>query len=170
MTEEIFPLVDESGNVTGQATRSECHSGSMLLHPVVHLHVFNAKGELYMQKRSRKKDIFPDLWDTSVGGHIDLGETPGQAVLREAKEELGLSGFVPEFILKHIIATRYERELTYCYYTVTDQMPQPDGDEVSDGRFWTIIEIEKKMGQNIFTPNFEKDFNRLQRLFKSLAG
>ena len=48
---EVFPLVDEEGNVIGSATRGECHDGSKLLHPVVHLHVFNGKGELYLQKR-----------------------------------------------------------------------------------------------------------------------
>lgn len=69
--EEMFPIVDEEGNITGAATRKECHSGSKLLHPVVHLHVFNDKGELYLQKRPAWKDIQPNKWDTSVGGHID---------------------------------------------------------------------------------------------------
>ena len=42
--QEMFPIVDEQGTITGAATRGECHSGSKLLHPVVHLHVFNSKG------------------------------------------------------------------------------------------------------------------------------
>ena len=57
--QEMFPLVDEQGNITGAATRGECHNGSKLLHPVIHLHVFNSKGELYMQKRPEWKDIQP---------------------------------------------------------------------------------------------------------------
>ena len=44
--DEIFPLVDEQGNVIGKATRKECHGGTFWLHPVVHLHIFNSKGEL----------------------------------------------------------------------------------------------------------------------------
>ena len=48
---ELFPVVDPSGVVVGSATRGECHGGSMLLHPVVHLHLFNSRGELYLQKR-----------------------------------------------------------------------------------------------------------------------
>ena len=48
--EEMFPIVDEQGNIVGVATRGECHDGSKKLHPVVHLHVFNSKGELYLQK------------------------------------------------------------------------------------------------------------------------
>ena len=74
--QERFPIVDEEGNVIGQATRGECHNGSRLLHAVVHLHVFNSQGELYLQKRPEWKDIQPGKWDTAVGGHIDYGETP----------------------------------------------------------------------------------------------
>ena len=77
--QEMFPIVDEQGTITGAATRGECHSGSKLLHPVVHLHVFNSKGELYLQKRPEWKDIQPGKWDTAVGGHIDLGESVGTA-------------------------------------------------------------------------------------------
>ena len=83
-SEEMFPIVDEEGNITGAATRGECHSGSKLLHPVVHLHVFNSKGELYLQKRPEWKDIQPGKWDTSVGGHVDLGESVEMALKREA--------------------------------------------------------------------------------------
>ena len=72
--EEWFPIVDEDGNTIGTALRSVCHDGkSMLLHPVVHLHFFNSKGELYLQKRSMSKDIQPGKWDTSVGGHVNPG-------------------------------------------------------------------------------------------------
>lgn len=81
--EERFPIVDEQGQVVGSATRGECHNGSRLLHPVVHLHVFNSRGELYLQKRPEWKDIQPGKWDTSVGGHMDYGETPEQALTRE---------------------------------------------------------------------------------------
>ncbi|MBD8348754.1 NUDIX hydrolase [Dysgonomonas sp. HGC4] len=158
MQEEIFPLVDEQGNVIGQATRSQCHSGSKLLHPVIHLHVFNEAGKLYMQKRSATKDIQPNKWDSSVGGHIDLNETPQQAALREAGEEIGLKDLTIHYIDKYIIETDRERELTYCFYTKTNQIPKVDMKEVSDGRFWDISEINEQLGKNIFTPNFELDF------------
>ena len=82
--EEWFPLVDDEGRVTGKAPRSVCHDGkSFLLHPVVHLHLFNKAGKLYLQKRSMKKDTQPGKWDTSVGGHIGLGETVAEALKRE---------------------------------------------------------------------------------------
>ena len=50
MRTEWFPLVNEEGETIGKATRKECHSGSKLLHPVIHLHIFNKKGELYLQQ------------------------------------------------------------------------------------------------------------------------
>ena len=71
---ELFPVVDETGRVVGCATRGECHDGRRLLHPVVHLHLFNSRGELYLQKRPLWKDIQPGRWDTAVGGHVDYGE------------------------------------------------------------------------------------------------
>jgi len=82
---ELFPIVDETGNVIGSATRGEFHSGSKLLHPVVHLHVFNSKGDIYLQRRPDWKDIQPGKWDTAVGGHVDYGETPEQALQREVR-------------------------------------------------------------------------------------
>ena len=51
------------GETIGKATRKECHSGSKQLHPVIHLHIFNDTGELYLQKRSMTKDIQPGKWD-----------------------------------------------------------------------------------------------------------
>ena len=69
-------VVNSEGKVTGKAPRSVCHDGkSFLLHPVVHLHIFNRSGKLYLQKRSMKKDTQPGKWDTSVGGHIGIGES-----------------------------------------------------------------------------------------------
>ena len=156
--EEIFPLVDEDGNVVGEATRNRCHDGSKLLHPVIHLHVFNTAGELFLQKRSDTKDIQPGKWDSSVGGHIDIGEAPEQAALREAREEIGLTAITPRYVTKYIIETDIERELTYCFFAIYDGNITIDNGEVVDGRFWSLDEIKSCLGKDIFTPNFELDF------------
>ncbi len=157
---EIFPLVDADGNTIGRATRQKCHDGSKLLHPVVHLHLFNSKGELFLQKRSSDKDIQPNRWDSSASGHVDYGEAPYAAVLREAFEELGISLSDVIFIDKYIIETDQERELSYCYRAVWDDEITIDTVELSDGRFWTLSEIAANLKQNIFTQNFEADFLR----------
>ena len=153
-SEELFPIVSVDGRVIGSATRGECHSGSMLLHPVVHLHVFNSRGELYLQKRPDWKDIQPGRWDTAVGGHVDFGETVEEALLREAREELGIEGFRPERIAVYAFRSERERELVYVHRTVWDGAIEPSA-ELADGRFWSRQEIHDSIGKDIFTPNFE---------------
>lgn len=159
--EERFPLVDTSGNVIGQATRSECHNGSKLLHPVVHLHVFNSEGSLLLQKRSPNKDIQPDRWDTSVGGHVDLGETIEEALRREVREELGITDFIPDPLFSYLFESEIEREMVYAYKTVYDGELQFDPIEIDEVRFWTIEEIQAHLGSGVFTPNFEGEFHKL---------
>ena len=164
---ELFPIVDEEGRVIGEATRGECHNGSKLLHPVVHLHVFNSRGEVYLQKRPEWKDIQPGKWDTSVGGHIDFGETPEQALVREVGEELGITDFVSERIGMYVFESRRERELVYVNRTTYDGLVLPSAEELDGGRFWTMDEIRAAIGQQILTPNFESEF---QRFFLSDAS
>lgn len=158
--EEWFPLVTPDGTVVGKATRRECHNGSKLLHPVVHLHVFDAAGALYLQKRPMHKDIQPGKWDTAVGGHVDYGETVEDALRREVREELGITGFMPEPLGSYVFESAVERELVNSFKTVYTGPVVPDPDELDGGRFWTIAEIEASLGKNISTPNFESEFRR----------
>ena len=158
--QELFPIVDESGAVIGKVTRGECHSGSLLLHPVVHLHVFNAQGDVYLQKRPEWKQIQPGKWDTAVGGHLDYGETPDEALSREVSEELGITDFEPQFIGKYVFESRVERELIYVYRTTYDGEIRPSKEELDGGRFWTMQQIREAVGKNVLTPNFEREFQR----------
>ena len=143
--QELLPIVDESGRQIGTATRGECHGGSMLLHPVVHLHVFNSEGDLYLQKRPLWKDIQPGRWD---------------ALRREAREELELDHFDAEPLTSYIFESDRERELVNAFKTVIDDIPRPT-DELDGGRFWTCREILAALGHDILTPNFEKEYARL---------
>ena len=158
--QEMFPLVDEEGNIIGAATRGECHNGSRLLHPVVHLHVFNSRGELYLQKRPEWKDIQPGKWDTAVGGHVDLGESVEQALRREVREELGITYFTPERVTHYVFESVRERELVFTYKTVYDG-PVCPSDELDGGRFWPVEEIRANLGKGIFTPNFEGEVEKV---------
>lgn len=158
--EEMFPIVDEEGNITGAATRGECHSGSKLLHPVVHLHVFNSQGDLYLQKRPEWKDIQPGKWDTAVGGHVDLGESVEQALVREVKEELGITGIEPERLPHYVFESAIERELVFPHKVVFDGEIKPS-EETDGGRFWPKDEIASALGKGVFTPNFESEYRKL---------
>lgn len=157
---EIFPLVDVEGNVIGKATRGECHGGAKLLHPVVHLHVFDKSGRLYLQRRPDWKDIQPGKWDTAVGGHIDYGEDEISALRREAREELGLTVFEANKLKSYVFESAREKELVNAYKTVIDYDPVPS-DELDGGRFWSREEILSNIGKGVFTPNFEQEYTAL---------
>lgn len=161
---ELLPLVDEQGRVVGQATRGRCHDGvSMLLHPVVHLHVFNPRGEVYLQHRPAWKDVQPGKWDTAVGGHIDAGETVDEALMREVREEIGLTSFTPEFVGMYTHQSDCERELVHIFRTTVTEVPEPS-DELDGGRFFSLQEMDERMGTDFFTPNFESEWKRYAAL------
>jgi len=157
---ELFPVVDEQGKVMGSISRAKAHDGTKILHPVVHLHVFNSKGELYLQKRPEWKDIQPGKWDTAVGGHVDYGETPEQALVREASEEIGITDFTPIAMGHYVFESKREKELVYVNRTVYDGPIKPSDEELADGRFWSQEEIKNAMGKEIFTPNFESEYRK----------
>jgi len=173
---ELFAEVDEEGREIGKMTRWEAHHGATpccgmagcppvkgvkRLHAVVHLHLFNSKGELYMQHRPSWKDIQPDKWDTACGGHVDYGESIDEALRREVREELGISNLDGvEFMGKYVFESLRERELVYVHRLVYDGEVKPSADELNGGRFFTLDEINERMGKKFFTPNFESEYKK----------
>ena len=158
--DEMFPLVDEQGNIIGAISRGEAHDGSKKLHPVVHLHVFNSNGDLYLQKRPAWKDIQPSKWDSACGGHIDLGEDVKTALKREVREELGITDFTPQDMGHYVFESAREKELVYVHKTIYDGEVQPSKDELDGGKFWSRDEILNNIGKNVFTPNFENEYTK----------
>ncbi|HSI10294.1 MAG: NUDIX domain-containing protein [Rariglobus sp.] len=88
--DEIFDVVNDRDEVTGQSTRKEVHR-QRLRHRSVHALVFGADGRVFLQKRSMLKDSSPGKWDASCSGHVDGGEDYDAAVVRELGEEIGLA-------------------------------------------------------------------------------
>ena len=90
MSDEIFDVVNERDEVIGQAPRQEVHARG-LWHRAIHVLVFNARGEVFLQKRSMKKDTAKGKWDSSSSGHLDTGESYDACAVREVREEIGLT-------------------------------------------------------------------------------
>jgi isopentenyl-diphosphate delta-isomerase type 1 len=155
---ELFEIVDENDLVIGVKPRRECHGNPALVHRVAHVLVFNSQGELLLQKRSETKDVQPGKWDTSVGGHLDPGETYIQAAYREAEEELGLRNlaFTPLYPSK--IRNDYESENVMTYLVVYDGEICFNRSEIDAVRFWAPQQIEDALGSGCFTPNFEEEW------------
>ena len=89
MADELLNIVNEQGEVIGEAPRSRIHKEG-LLHREINVWFYTPKGEVIFQKRGPNKDTYPSLLDSAVGGHVDLGESFESAVVRELTEEVGL--------------------------------------------------------------------------------
>lgn len=160
--EEWLPIVNEQGEIIGKAPRSMCHKGEKLLHPVVHLHVFNTQKQVYLQKRPMNKLVQPGKWDTAVGGHISFGETLETALKREAWEEIGLQNFSAKLVKTYRWDSEMESELVYVFVSHDYKSIHLHSDEVEEGKFWTLKQIDFDLGKGIFTPNFEYEYRLLK--------
>ena len=158
---EILDIVDENDRVTGRASRDEVHGNPNLIHRVVHVLVFNSDGDLYLQKRAMDKLVQPGKWDTSVGGHIDLGELYKSAALRETAEELGIDAEEDrfEYQYKYLHRNDFESEYVSTFRLFWDGDVILQQSEIDDGRFWSLDEIQKS-DRALFTPNFLDELRR----------
>jgi len=156
--EEFLEVVNKKGEVLRTLPRSQIHGNPSLLHRVVHVLVFDPDGRLILQKRSLDKDVAPGKWDTSVGGHVNAGETLAEALHREMKEELGIEAQDPEFLYSYIHSNEYESELVYTYRIIYDGEIRFHKGEIDEIRAWDLNEIKQNLGKGIFSDNFEHEF------------
>lgn len=160
MREERLEIVNEEGKVIGLASREACHRDASLLHRVVHVLVLNRAESFLLQKRASDKEIQPGKWDTSVGGHLHPGEGFEEAARREMAEELGIEGGPLLFLHEYRWRTTIESELVRTYLCRHDGPFSPNGQEISEARFWSLPEVEGHLGDGTFAPNFEEEFAR----------
>ena len=156
MPEEIFDVVNDHDEVIDQLPRSEVHRRG-LKHRAIHLLVFNTAGELFLQKRSMSKDNHPGVWDSSVSGHLDAGETYDACSIREAREEIGLTlPAVPRRLFKIEACDETDQEFVWVYECNAEGPFVLQPEEVETGGWFSSEKITAWIGEQPgeFAPAF----------------
>ena len=147
MSEEIFDVVNERDEVIGRAPRSEVHVRG-LLHRAVHVLVFNARGEVFLQKRSMLKDRQPGVWDSSCSGHLDSGEDYDACAVRELREEIGLSlPRSPKRFFKLDACEETDQEFVWVYRCESDGPFTLHPEEIECGGWFSPAEVTRWMAE-----------------------
>ncbi len=144
---EFVDIVNEHDEIIGKASRHEAHEKN-LLHRGVVVCVFNSNGELFVQLRSKNKDMFPDCYEASLSGHVLAGELPSHAAVRELREELGINTTPSklEEVLKFGIHESGERMwVTLFAFKDFRGDIKLDKDEVVKGEFWQMSKVNKEL-------------------------
>lgn len=166
--QEILEIVNSDGFVIGAAPRKQVHGNNLLLHRVVHVLVFDSKERLLLQKRSLSKRVAPGRWDTSVGGHVDCGESVEKAMVREMEEELGICPKTTQFAYQYIHSNDFESELVFTYVCRYDGEIIFNKNEIDAIKFWEPKEIETHFGKGVLSDNFEDEFIRYRTWVESV--
>lgn len=155
MSDELIDIVDENNKMLGiQKMKSEAWKVG-LWHRASHVWIYNSKGQILLQLRSKTKIHSPNKWAVSVGGHISAGEEPLPTAIREAKEEIGLDigARNPEFLKVIKIADDLEKreldnEFVYVYFLRYDgdaARLKLQSEEVQEIRFFSSTELEENL-------------------------
>jgi len=162
MAEEIFDVVNDEDEVIDHLARSEVHRRG-LKHRAIHLLVFNAAGEVFLQKRSISKDNHPGVWDSSVSGHVDTGETYDACSIREAGEEIGLKlASVPERLFKIDAGKETDQEFVWVYRCNAEGPFVLHPEEIETGGWFSREKVSAWIAENPeeFAPAFAYIWNR----------
>jgi isopentenyldiphosphate isomerase len=147
MSKEVFDVVNERDEVIDQKPRHEVHARG-LWHRAVHVLVFNARGELFLQKRSMKKDIAAGKWDSSASGHLDTGEAYDVCAVREVREEIGLTlTQTPERLFKIDACKETGWEFCWIYRAASEGPFTLHPDEIETGAWFTPEAVTQWVGE-----------------------
>lgn len=135
---ELFVVVDELDVILGYKARFICHRSPEIIHRAVDVVLYNRRGEILLQKRSKQKDTFPGYYTVSASGHVDKGESYEDAAYREIREELGICN--PKQISltnkgKYIVRLENESEMTVLFSGVYNGSIVAAADEVESVLF-----------------------------------
>ena len=165
MAEEIFDIVNERDEVIGQAPRREVHARG-LWHRAIHVLVFNARGEIFLQKRSMLKDTAKGKWDSSTSGHVDTGENYDATAVRELREEIGLAVTqTPERLFKVDACKETGWEFCWIYRCASEGPFTLHPDEIETGAWFAPDAVTKWVAEK--PQDFARAFVLLWKLFCS---
>lgn len=166
---ELLEVYDKSGKKIGVASRKATHS-LHLIDKVAHVFVFNSKGELFLQKRTMTKDVYPGFYAPSASGHFALNDSPQQAGLRELEEEIGIKAEKVTPIGSFKCFTPIMNEFVYVFMYVTSDEIKINQEEVSEAKFYSLKEL-KKLDKKLFIPALKKELQLyLKKMLKNLSA
>ena len=178
MKEEFLEVYSPEGTKTGQKkSKSEIHRKG-LFHSTVHVWIFTEEGNILIQKRSKKKELNPGVWDVSVAGHVKFNENIKKAAKRETLEETGININTKD-LLKigvyrsiNIHPTAIDKEFFHTYILKIDKNSidlDYKNNEVDDLKFISIEEMEsliKKENNKIFIGKNRKYYRDVLKSIK----
>lgn len=145
--DELLDIVDLDDRVTGQATRGEMMR-RRLRHRCASVRVRDARGRLFVHRRTPVKLVFPSMYDVVVGGVVGAGESYAEAALREAEEELGVTGLpAPEERFTFLYESPEHSWFVRVYEVVCDLPVHPQEEEVAWWDFLEDAEVERRIAQ-----------------------
>jgi isopentenyldiphosphate isomerase len=145
--EEVFDVVNEHDEVIGRRSRREVHRLG-LMHRAVHVLVFNAAGQVFLQKRSMMKDRQPGLWDSSASGHLAAGEDYDACAVRELREEIGLQVLtIPQRLFKLSAGADTDQEHVWVYRCAAEGPFKLDPEEIERGGWFAPEKVSRWMAK-----------------------
>ncbi|NUK71414.1 NUDIX domain-containing protein [Streptomyces lunaelactis] len=160
--DEILDIVDENDEVIGQAPRGEAYARGMR-NRCAFILVRDAEGRIFVHRRTSTKLVFPSLYDMFVGGVVGAGESYDAAALREAEEELGVSGLPRPVPLFKFLYDNGEHSWWSAVYEVRCELPvHPQAEEVAWHDFLPEEELERRLGEWEWVPDGLAAWQRLR--------
>jgi 8-oxo-dGTP pyrophosphatase MutT (NUDIX family) len=168
--DELLDITDENDGVVGQARRSKAYA-HRLRHRCVFVLVRDAADRVFVHRRTARKLVFPSRYDMFVGGVVGAGESYDEAALREAEEELGVSGLpAPAPLFKFLYESPEHTWWSSVYETRWELPVAPQPEEVAWHAFLTEESLERKLRQHAWVPDGLEAYRRLLAWRRQQAG
>ena len=151
-TDEIVAIVDKGNNVVGSAPRREMRA-KRLPHRSTYILVFNSQGQLYVQKRTLTKDLFPGYYDPAAGGVVLAGESYEESARRELEEEMGIRDVPLNWLFDFFYSDDHTRVWGGVFSCAYDGRIVLQPEEIESGAFLQISDILRRAQTEPFTPD-----------------